>query len=128
MPHAGLRGSHDGMEAIIGALGPIARSARDLSLFCRVMLQDEPWLVEPPLLRIPWRQDVVDSEHSAKKLSFAILWDDGVVKPHPPIVEALRKVKADLLSAGHSIIDWIPHDHQRAWDLIVSTFISPYSC
>jgi len=33
LPHAGLMGSHDGMDEIVGCVGPIATSARDLELF-----------------------------------------------------------------------------------------------
>lgn len=120
MPHAGLMGSHDGMDAIIGALGPIATSARDLALFCRVMLQYEPWLVEPPLLEIPWKQNIVEGEGLPKKLSIAILWDDGVVRPHPPILDSLKRTKEALIRAGHEVIDWQPVDHRHSWDLIVS--------
>lgn len=120
LPHAGLMGSHDGMDAIIGALGPIATSARDLSLFCRVILQYEPWLVEPQLLEIPWKQDVADGEGIPHRLSIAILWDDGVVAPHPPILDALKRTKDALLAAGHEVVPWIPMDHQKAWDIIVS--------
>lgn len=120
MPHAGLMGSHDGMDAIIGALGPIATSARDLALFCRVMLQYEPWLVEPPLLEIPWRQSTVEGEGLPKKLCIAILWDDGVVRPHPPILDSLKRTKEALIRAGHEVIDWQPVDHRYSWDLIVS--------
>ncbi|KAL6307698.1 amidase [Sparassis latifolia] len=122
MPHAGLMGSHDGMDAIIGALGPIATSARDLSLFCRVMLEYSPWLVEPPLFEIPWKQNVVDGEGIPKKLSIAILWDDGVVAPHPPILDALKHTKDALVAAGHEVLPWIPVDHQEVWDLIVKLY------
>jgi len=122
MPHAGLEGSHDGMDAIIGALGPLATSARDLSLFCRVMLQSEPWLVEPPLLEIPWKQNVVDGEGIPKKLSIAILWDDGVVTPHPPILDALKRTKDALIASGHDVISWLPVNHQEAWDLILKLY------
>ncbi|SPC66724.1 related to AMD2 - acetamidase [Ustilago sp. UG-2017b] len=52
------------------------------------------------------------------KLCFAILWDDGVIRPHPPITRALRETKEKLISAGHAVIDWIPHDHLRAYDII----------
>ena len=128
MPHAGLMGSHDGMDAILGALGPIATSARDLALFCRVMLQYEPLLVEPPLLEIPWRQNVVEGEGLPKKLCFAILWDDGVVRPHPPILDALKRTKEALLNAGHEVIDWHPVDHRLSWDLIVSLHILKHTC
>lgn len=120
MPHAGLMGSHDGMDAIVGALGPLATSARDLALFARVMLEHEPWLVEPPLLEIPWKQDVAEGRTGVpQKLTVAILWDDGVVAPHPPIRDALARARDALLAAGHDVIDWEPVDHQVAWDLIV---------
>lgn len=121
LPHAGLMGSHDGMEAIIGSLGPIASSARDLSLFCRTMLQYEPWKVEPPLFEIPWKDSILDGVDQPDKLAIAIIWDDGVVAPHPPIIEALRKTQCALRAAGHDVISWDPLDnHQFAWDLIVS--------
>lgn len=125
MPHAGLMGSHDGMDAIIGALGPIATSARDLALFCRVMLEYEPWLIEPSLIEIPWKQHVVDGEGIPQQLSIAIVWDDGVVTPHPPILDALKRTKDALTAAGHDVIRWVPVDHQYAWDLIVRVFIKP---
>ena len=120
LPHAGLLGSHDGMDAIVGALGPIATSARDLALFCRVMLQYEPWIIEPSLIQIPWNQEVVDGIGISDRLSIAILWDDGVVKPHPPILDALKRAKDALVNAGHDVIDWIPIDHRKAWELLVS--------
>lgn len=120
IPHKGLLGSHDGMDAIIGALGPIARSARDLSLFCRVMLLDEPWLVEPPLLEVPWKQDVVDGAELPSKLCFAILWNDGVFPPEPAISKALEKCKSVLTAKGHIVIDWEPIQHKESWDLLVS--------
>lgn len=122
MPHAGLLGSHDGMDAIIGALGPIATSARDLALFCRVMLQHRPWLLEPSLLEMPWRQDIVDGADIPEKLSIAILWDDGVVAPHPPILDALKRAKEALLAAGHDVITWQPVGSQDAWDLICKLY------
>jgi amidase len=117
------------LMSILGALGPIATSARDLALFCRVMLEYKPWLVEPPLLEMPWRQDIVDGANIPEKLSVAILWDDRVVLPHPPILDALKQVKDALVAAGHEVISWEPVDHQGAWDLIVSASRkSHYSC
>jgi amidase len=121
MPHAGLNGSHDGMDAIIGVLGPFARSARDLSLFCRIVLQYEPWLVEPSIIEIPWKQNIAEGAGLPDQLSIAILWDDGVVMPHEPIFRALKKTKEALIAAGHQVIPWEPMDHQASWDLIVSS-------
>ncbi|TBU34381.1 amidase [Dichomitus squalens] len=122
LPHAGLMGSHDGMDAIVGALGPLATSARDLALFCQVMSQYEPWLVEPPLIEIPWRQEIVEGAGLPTKLAIAILWDDGVVTPHPPILDALKRTSDALVAAGHDVITWDPIEHQGAWDLITKLY------
>lgn len=116
-------GSHDGMDNIVGVVGPLATSARDLELFCRTMLQYEAWLIEHAVLEIPWRAEVVEGKTLPKRLSFAILWDDGVVKPHPPLVREMQRVKKALLAAGHEVIDWQPLEHQEGWDLIVRLLI-----
>ena len=108
------------MEAIIGALGPITRSARDLELFCRIMLDAKPWLIEPPIIEIPWKTDVANGQSLPEKLSFAILLDDEVVKPHPPILDALARTKRLLEFAGHNVILWKPKLQRESWELIVS--------
>ncbi|KAG9010311.1 hypothetical protein FRB94_010661 [Tulasnella sp. JGI-2019a] len=123
MPHAGLMGSHDGMDNIIGVVGPMVHSARDLELFCRVMLQYEAWLLEHAVLEMPWRKEIVEGQTLPKKLCYAMLWDDGVVKPHPPLLREMRRVKAALEAAGHEVIDWVPLEHQKGWDLIVKLYL-----
>ncbi|CEL54287.1 fatty-acid amide hydrolase [Rhizoctonia solani AG-1 IB] len=125
MPHTGLLGSHDGMDNIVGVVGPLAHSARDLELFCRVMSQYESWTLEHQILNMPWNQTVAQSrgEGLPKRLVIGILSDDGVVAPHPPIAAQLQKTRAALLAAGHEVIDWIPMEHQEAWDLIVKLYL-----
>ncbi|KAG2118009.1 amidase signature domain-containing protein [Suillus discolor] len=123
LPHSGLLGSHDGMDAIVGCVGPLTRSARDLELFCRVMLDAEPWLNEPPLLEMPWKRGVANGEGLPDKLAIAILFDDGVVTPHPPITQALNKYKHALARAGHDVIEWQAVDHQHGWDLITKLYL-----
>ena len=84
-------GSHDGMDNIVGVLGPLARSARDLALFHRAVLGEDAWLLEHAVLYIPWRDDIVRGLGVPEKLTIAILADDGVVRPHPPLLRALEK-------------------------------------
>lgn len=83
------------------------------------MLNAQPWLLEAPLLEMPWKTDVANGLGLPPKLCFAIVWDDGVVAPHPPLTKALHRIKRALISAGHEVIDWIPRNHQEGWDLIV---------
>lgn len=89
------------------------------------MLDARPWLIEAPLLEMPWKQEVAEGRTLPLKLSFGIIWDDGVVAPLPPIVRALHLVRKALIDAGHEVIDWIPRNHQQGWDLIVSQPMSP---
>lgn len=83
------------------------------------MLDAQPWRLEAPLLEMPWKDDVANGLGLPPKLSFAIVWDDGVVAPHPPLTQALHRIKRAVISAGHEVIDWIPRKHQEGWDLIV---------
>jgi amidase len=83
------------------------------------MLAAQPWLLEAPLLEMPWKDGLADGLGLPPKLSFAVVWDDGVVAPHPPLTHALNRIKRALIGAGHEVIDWIPRNHQEGWDLIV---------
>ena len=42
-----------------------------------------------------------------KRLKVAVLWNDGVVKPHPPIIRALKEVSEKVKSIpGVEVVDW----------------------
>lgn len=86
-------GSHDGMDNIVGVVGPLARSARDLALFSKTMLDAEAWDLEGPVLRMPWNEEVAKGKGLPNKLCIAILADDGVVRPHPPLLRELEETK-----------------------------------
>ena len=82
MPHVGLMGSHDGMDNIVGVLGPLAHSARDLALFAKAMLEYKTWDLEAPLLCMQWNDDVAKGKGLPAKLCIAILADDcGATSP-----------------------------------------------
>ncbi|KAH8690697.1 glutamyl-tRNA amidotransferase-like protein subunit A [Talaromyces proteolyticus] len=114
MPHSGLSGLSDGMQNVVGVIGPLALCLDDLELFCRAALNNEPWKDEPSLLEIPWKIDMTIPE----KLRIGVMWSDGVVQPHPPITRALKQVVASLQNQGHSVIDWNPQFHQEIYDVV----------
>ncbi|KAF8602283.1 amidase [Ceratobasidium sp. AG-I] len=125
MPHTGLLGSQDGMDNIVGVIGPLAHSARDMELFCRVMSQYESWTLEHQVLNIPWNSALAQSRGQGlpKRLVIGFMRDDGVVAPHPPIAARLQKTRDALIAAGHEVVDWVPMGHQEAWDLIVKFYL-----
>ena len=118
IPKLGLLGVQLGRESIIGVIGPLARAREDINLFMKVVLDTEPWLQDPSLVPIPWRSIPLHSD----QFTVAVMWDDGVVHPHPPITRALRETVEQLKKNGIRVIDWEPIEHDKAWDLISALF------
>ena len=86
------------------------------------ILAAKPWVIDPTLMPVPWQKstDLADQLHG-KRLKIAVMWDDGVVIPHPSVIRALTMV-VDRLKAidDVEIVDWKPHRHAYAWEIIVS--------
>jgi len=57
-------------------------------------------------------------------LCFAILWDNQVVRPHPPLQRAMAMTKAALEAAGHKVIDWEPHRHMEIYKNAETIFVA----
>ena len=86
-------------------------SVDGLKLFTKAILDASPWDHDPWTPRMPWSEELYNlREHGGPdaKLCFAIMWDNGLVKPVPPYFRALRQVRDALLAAGHQVIDWKP--------------------
>lgn len=99
-----------GQEVVYPVLGPLARNADDIDLFMKSLLDREPWTVDPLVLPIPWR-DVPEPE--AKSLKIAICYDDGIVKPTPPILRALKIAEEKLKEAGVEVVEWKNTDVEK---------------
>ncbi|KGQ01950.1 hypothetical protein PAAG_11341 [Paracoccidioides lutzii Pb01] len=109
----------DGCEAILGTYGPLCTSRAAINLFMEVALAGEPWRLDPSVTPIPWSPVTL-----TKQLKIAVEWDDGVVKPHPPVLRALREVADACRKAGMEVVDWVPLDHSRAWDIISALYFT----
>lgn len=114
----GTKGLHKGREAILGVNGPLCHSRQDMTLWMTSVLSKEPWLREPSILPMPWRE----VKSTKEGLTVAIMWSDEVVKPLPPITRALESVSGRLKKAGVKVVDWVPLDHAKSWSLISSLY------
>ncbi|BAE65447.1 amidase signature domain-containing protein [Aspergillus flavus] len=113
-PCSGIKAPEPGQEAILGVVGPLAaQSLDDLELFQRVVLDAEPWDIETSLVPLPWRR-----VKENRKFTVGIMWDDGTVRPHPPITRALQAARSKLQAAGIKVVDWEPYKHAHGWDII----------
>lgn len=107
-----------GANHIIPTIGPLSTSLEGCKLFIKTLIDAKPWLKEPSLLPFEWKEA---DPFADKKLKVAVLWDDGVVKPHPPVTRALQQVVEKLkVKDNVEVVDWVPYKHDLAWELIVS--------
>ncbi|PLN81992.1 amidase [Aspergillus taichungensis] len=116
MPYEGAANSMDGQNIINSVIGPLASTARSLTLLFKAVLSQQPWYHDPLVLEVPWRDDIERetraliqaSAAGESKLSFAILHHDGIVHPQPPVARALCQVEQKLKQLGHRVIAWNP--------------------
>ena len=84
-----------------------------LPLLMESVLSLRPWLRDPRVVPIPWRKDILietlsratedGSSNNQLPLKIGILYNDGVVTPHPPIQRGVRLVAQAVESAGHKV-------------------------
>lgn len=100
----------------MGTLGPMSTSLEGIDLFMKTVLDAEPWDFEPGVVRLPWLcgKDIYNYD-AMGKLKIAVMWHDGVVKPHPPVMRALNETVSKLRdSKWIEVVDWEPYEHKEA--------------
>ncbi|TCD71441.1 hypothetical protein EIP91_010147 [Steccherinum ochraceum] len=119
LPYANAVNAQEGQESISSVLGPMANSLSAVRRFTKAVLDAKPapWDRDPLVPRKPWshREYALEEHGGGVGMCFAIMWDNGVVKPHPPLGRAMRIVKEALEAAGHRVIDWEPHRHMELY-------------
>lgn len=96
----------------------MTRSLSSLTHITRSVICASPWLHDPRVVPIPWREDVY-TEIQSRPLVIGVLYDDGVVHPHPPITRVLKETVAKLEAAGHEIVEWEPSLHKECIAIMV---------
>lgn len=127
----------------------MANSLSGVKDFMTAVLAEKPWNLDPTAIRKHWDENEWNlCEHGGlgTQLCFAIMWDNEVVKPHPPLVRAMQTTKAALEKMGHKgkflslmiifvryvdssrfvVIDWKPHRHLEIYKNAVRTSFLPF--
>jgi amidase len=78
----------------------MASSLATAEYFMESLLASEPWHIDPTAIPIPWRKELA-SPPVGRKLKLGVIFDDGVVKPQPPVARAMRETVEALRAAGH---------------------------
>ncbi|KAM6521671.1 hypothetical protein FSOLCH5_006427 [Fusarium solani] len=123
--------TNPGQNTYRSTVGFLGTSLDALELLLKSVLSKKPWECDPSVVPIPFRQEVIDSYSSrvdeqghvkpaAKPLKIGVLWTDGVVGPHPPVLRGLRIVHDALKNSGHKVVDWEPPSQTTAKRVHVS--------
>jgi amidase len=87
-----------GWVGIKASVGPHATSARDLTHFCKTVIQRRPWEYDSTALMIPWRDVPVKSS-----LRIGVWADDAEFPVFPPVARILKAAVDRLRDAGHTV-------------------------
>ncbi|KZT68822.1 amidase [Daedalea quercina L-15889] len=118
LPYAKAVNVAEGQESISSVLGPMANNLSGVRVFTKAVIDAKPWRRDPLAVRKDWQWDEYAlAEHGGGgRMCFAIMWDNGVVKPHPPVRRAMELTKKALEAAGHTVIDWENHRHLELYE------------
>lgn len=96
---------------VLPALGPLASSVEDLSLFMEVVIGARPWKYDPRAYDLPWAASA--PSEGTKRLRIGLLPEDPEYPLHPPVRRTLNDTAAALERVGHTIVR-LPHDPATA--------------
>jgi amidase len=97
----------------------MAKTLEDITMYSKAIVDAQPWLLDPKMLPIPWRQVELK-----QKLKIAVLWNDGICLPTPPVTRALQVTSDSLKKAGHEVVEWDPKLHAKALELLGQMFVA----
>ena len=111
LPYEGMANSMDGQNTVLSVVGPLSHSACSLRLIIKAILSQQPWLHDPFVHEIPWRDEeeksIIDiinrSQNNSGHLAFGILKNDGTITPHPPVQRAVETVVDTIQRLGHKV-------------------------
>jgi amidase len=94
-------------------------------MFMKTIIDQKPWVIDSSLIALPWKTDpLLRTDSSGKrKLRIGVLPDDGIVKPHPPILRGINTLVEKL--KGHpdvDIVDFPPYKPDEATRIINSLY------
>ncbi|RYO62982.1 hypothetical protein AA0116_g4159 [Alternaria tenuissima] len=110
LPYYNVAVSTEGQEHVPSVVGPLTRSLGALIDVTSIVIDSEPWKLDPKCINMPWNAKAFNDVLS-RPLTIGVIWDDGVVKVHPPIARALREFVEKAKNSGHEVIDWDPVGH-----------------
>lgn len=123
LPMLGGWAPNIGVDYIAASIGPLSTSLGGLELFMKTALAAKPWLTDSSLIAMPWNNNAwnIRAKEGLPSLKIGVMWNDQVVRVHPPVTRALREVVRKLKSIEEvEVVDFEPYKHDMAWEIAVN--------
>ena len=127
LPVVGWMATMMGEEHIVPVIGPMSTTLEGVKMFMKSLLDQKPWVLDPSLVTMPWKTNsLLRTDASGKrKLRIGVLADDGIVKPHPPILRGINTLVDKFKSHPDiEIVEFPPYKHDEAWRIIHSLYFA----
>lgn len=128
LPLDGFVAASAGPGQVTPVVGPLSTSLAGIELFMKTIIDAEPWTRDSALVPMPWRSSSRLSTTGAgikRKFRIGVLIDDGIVRPHPPILRALAVIRKKLEDSDEfDVLDFAPYKHDEAWRIINSLYFA----
>ncbi|KAJ6437915.1 NAP family protein [Purpureocillium lavendulum] len=118
-PYQGVCIPGSGQESVRCVISPLANSVEDLNLFQSAVLDQQPWDIDVTLVPLPWRRI---EPYQPGQITIGVIWDDGLVRPHPPVTRALQTAVTKLRETGVKVVNFEPYNHQEGFDIITALY------
>lgn len=101
--------SMEGQDSLPSVLGPLSTSLDGVKIFMKAVIDGKPWKKDPLAVNKHWDDSAyaLKEHNGGNELVFGIIWDDGNVVPHPPVLRALEITRNALIKAGHQGRRWL---------------------
>lgn len=90
-----------GQETVNSVNGPMGRTLGDLNMYCRTIVDAQPWTRDAKVVPLPWRE-----VSAPAKMKVGVIRCDGVVQPTPPIARAINETVEKLQAAGVEVVEF----------------------
>lgn len=114
-----------GRDSILGTIGPLTHSLRDLENVMKFLCSDKGkesiWKKEVGLLEMSWGGDSTRRGDwgRGRKLRVGVMRNDGVVRPLRPIERILEEVVGKLEKSGEvELVEMEGWKSKEGWELI----------
>lgn len=108
----------EGLSGIAPVSGPLAVSARSCAMLLRVIIEAEPWKLDPQCLHLNW----CGHSQPRRQLRIGLISNDGQFTPTPPMRRALRETGDKLMSAGFYVVPIILNNVAKDMELVWDSF------